>query len=279
MRYNLDPIPADLLPIARGQTIGAENIVSFNYQPWTDVGAILMQAPASGTLTPTSGYEAPAEGLDMVVRCANGIVSAAGVVLTFAVTFADDTTGSATATMTPPSWARDQSWNMPQGLSVDLIGTDANSTKGIKTVDSLTSIVGGAGGARFQILALPSPSSGYMEIGCVKSTEPKLPVSKSVAIPCRYDGSNTVKKGRSDPGSLDVSSRYSTYGDGLTRINGHSVTARTELWKEDQVLTERMVFENWRPMSAPKAGDGDDESEASATGMFERFCIFWPTVY
>lgn len=278
MRYQIDPIPTALLPIARSKVIGAENIVKFNYDPVVDVASVLMQNPTSGTLTGTAGYAAESGGLDMVVRCANGVRSDSALVLTFGVTFADDTAGSATAAMTPPSWAKDQSYNFPQGFSVDLLGTAGNSAKKIKTVNSLTGITGGSGGARFEIVSLPDLLAEFVEIGCVKSNEPKLPVTKSIAIPCRYDGSSDVKKGRSEPGSLDVSSRLNTYGDGLLRLNGHAVTAMSELWKEDQVLTERIVYENWRPQANPKTGDGDDEAEVTATGMFERFFVFWPKV-
>ena len=44
----------------------------------------------------------------------------------------------------------------------------------------------------------------------------------------------------------------------------------------DEVLTERIVFETWRPAANPKTGDGDDEAEVTASGMFARFCVFWP---
>lgn len=278
MRYQIEPISADLLPIARSKTIGAEYIQKANYDGWTDVGAVLMQNPTSGTLTSTAGYSAPEGGLDMVVRCANGVRSAGALILTFGVTFDDTTTGSATATFTPPSWAKDQSFNFPQGFAVDLIGTGGDSAKKIATVDSLTSITNGGGGNRFEILSLPDPAEDYFEIACVKDNSPTLPVTRSVAIPCRYDGSSDVKKGRSEPGALSMASRYNTGGDGLLRLNGHSVSVMTEVWKEDQVLTERYVYENWRPRANPKSGDGDDEAEVTAEGMFERFCIFWPKV-
>lgn len=278
MRYQIEPIPSDLLPIARSKVIGAEYVQKANYDGWTDVGAILMQAPTSGTLTPTPGYVAPAGGLDMVVRCANGVRSQGALVLTFGVTFADASNGSATATLTPPSWAKDQSFNFPQGMGVDLIGTAGNSAKKITSVNTLTSISNGGYGARFEILSLPDPLTAYFEIACVKSNDPKLPVTKSVAIPCRYDGSSDVKKGRSEPGSLSIASRYNVYGDGLLRLNGHAVSIMTEVWKEDQVLTERYVYENYRPQANPKSGDGDDEAEVTAEGMFERFCIFWPKI-
>lgn len=276
MRYQIDPIAAGDLPVARSKTISAEYVQKVNYDGWTDVAAVLMQNPASGTLSASPGYVAPSGGLDMQVRCANGVVSAGALVLTFGVTFADATSGAATATFVPPSWAKDQTYNFPQGHAVDLIGTAGNTAKKINTVNTLTSISNGDSGNRFEILSLPDPLTDYFEIACMKSCDPKLPVTKSVAIPCRYDGSSDVKKGRSEPGSLSVTSRYNTGGDGLLRLNGQAVTAMTEVWKEDQILTERYVYERWRPMANPKIGDGDAEAEVTAEGMFERFCIFWP---
>lgn len=278
MRYQIDPIDPALLPIARTKTISAEAVQSFNYDGWVDVAALLQQAPNSGTFSPSPGFSAPVGGLDMVVRCANGVLSAGALALSFPVTFADATTGTATATFTPPAWAKDQTFNFPQGFAVDLVGSGGNSAKGIKSVDGGATITGGQAGNRFEVVSLPNVKAQYIEIACMKANDPKLPVTKSVAIPCRYDGSSDVKKGRSEPGSLSIQSRYNVYGDGLLRLNGQRVTAMTEVWKEDQVLTERYVYEGWRPMANPKVGDGDAEMEVTAEGMFERFCIFWPKV-
>lgn len=276
MRYQIAPISSADLAVAKQKTIGAEYIAKINYDGWTDVASILMQNPTSGTLAASAGFVAPGAGLDVVVRCQGGVRSLGPLAITLAVTFADTTTGSAVATFTPPSWSKDQTFNFPQGFAVDLIGTGGSSAKKIASVDGLTSITNGASGNRFELIALPDVSTDYVEIACMKSADPKLNVTKSVAIPCRYDGSSDVKKGRSEPGSLTVVSRYNIYGDGLLRLNGQAVTAELEVWKEDQVLTERYLFEHWRPMANPKIGDGDAETDVTAEGMFERFCIFWP---
>lgn len=276
MRYQIDPISTADLPVARQKTISAEYVQSVNYDGWVDVASILMQAPTSGTLTPAPGFIAPGGGLDLQLRCANGVRSAGALAVTFAVTFSDTTTGTAVATFTPPSWAKDQTFNFPQGFAVDIVGVGGGAAKKITAVTAINSISNGASGNRFEIISLPDPLTNYFEIACMKANDPKLPVSKSVAIPCRYDGSSDVKKGRSEPGALTVTTRYNTGGDGLLRLNGQAVTAMTEVWKEDQVLTERYVYERWRPMANPKIGDGDAEADVTAEGMFERFCVFWP---
>jgi hypothetical protein len=158
MRYSFT-VPAADLAIANTPELGGESKrTKISFEEVGLVAEIAMGAPASGTMTPAiPAFDFDdASGNDLVVRAKTAIVSDDDVVLTFGVTFQDNTTGSATASFSVPSYAQNQSSNLPMGLAVDLIGTAGNSGKKVKSADSLTSIAGGSRGNEFQLLALPA---------------------------------------------------------------------------------------------------------------------------
>lgn len=146
-----------------------------------------------------------------------------------------------------------------------------NSALKIREVTSISAVTGGSSGNRFEIVAIPDD---WMEIKCATDKNPELPVPKSIAIACGYDGARWVKKGRSDPSTLEISAKYTSGGDGLMRLNGHKPSVLFERRVDDRLLTERLVFGGWIPKATPKKGDGDAESTVTATGMYERFAMF-----
>lgn len=151
------------------------------------------------------------------------------------------------------------------------VATRDNSAKKVRSVTSVAAITGGSNGNRFEIVNIPDD---WVEVKCTTDKNPDLPVPKSIAIACGYDGARWVKKGRSDPPTLEIGAKYSSGGDGLMRLNGHKVAAMMEVRKDDRLLTERLVFGGWRPKATPKKGEGDTESTVTATGMYERFAVF-----
>jgi len=273
MRYNIDPISGGDIRVAEAAQIGAEVTVMASYEDLTSVGSISITAPTSGTFAGENSYTAPSAGHDMQLLCANGVRSAAQVVVTLGVTFADDTAGSAVATFNGPQggWGNDTTFNLPQFLSVDIIGAAGNSAKKIKTVNSLTSIAGGSAGAKFDIVALPVD---WIPITCSMNKEPTLPVTKSMPIRCGYNPSRFTKKVPGDPGSLSLTTKRRSYADGLERLNGHRVSIMLVHKKDDALLTERNIFTGVRFMAQPKFGDGEAEAEVTAEGNFEGVAIF-----
>jgi len=111
-------------------------------------------------------------------------------------------------------------------------------------------------------------------VGFVTEAGLKLPVSGSVAIADGLDGSAAIKRGRSEPGSMSAKSHYIDYFNGLGRINGFFSSAMIEVWKDDRVLTERVMIGRWKAMANPNRGDGNDVVSADAEGNFQEFAIF-----
>jgi hypothetical protein len=157
------------------------------------------------------------------------------------------------------------------GVSITIQGRVDRSATKIRTVDSIAAITGGLLGDRFEIVAFPD---SFVDVMCATDKNPTIPVPKSIAIPCGYNGSRWIKKGRSEAPNLEVAAKLTSGGDGLMRMNGHRVTAMIEVHKEDRLLTERQLFGNWRPSASPRMGDGDAEAEVRATGLYETWAVF-----
>jgi hypothetical protein len=186
----------------------------------------------------------------------------------------NDVATTATATFSPPGTAQDASFNFPPGLGVDfIVDGNGNENRTIRSIVSVDEVSGGRAGNKFFIMALPNRDS-YTQIMCATDKSIPIPVGKSVSIPCGFDGSRWVKKGRSEAVSAEFTAKYGSVADGLARVNGHRVTVMVETHKDDRILTERLVLTGWRPVVSIKKGDGEAEAEASASGMYEVFAGF-----
>lgn len=179
--------------------------------------------------------------------------------------------GTATATLRPSATASDASKNMPPGLAVDFVSSGVNTT--IRSITSITSVTGGSAGARFGVFAMPD-SATFTEVACTEGKDIEPPTPQSIAIACRYNAARWVKKGRSNVPKLDFKAKYASYGDGLMRLNGHRVSVRLDTRKDDRILSERMIIGGWRPAVKVTRPEGEGESMAEATGLFETVAVF-----
>jgi hypothetical protein len=277
MRYNPTDIPSADLETALSPAIGGEAKVYVSETPWGSVGDVLMPAENSGILTLHNAYSLPGAGKDLALIVDRaGAVSASGVLLevTFNVTFDDNTGGTAKASYAIPGRAGNQGFSLPRGAAIDVIPVGGgNLAKKIKQVNFVTSVAGGAANNRFELVALPELASYYL-VGCTNQANFKLPVGSSLPIPCGLNPSRYTKRGRGEPGTLNVIEKYSDYLDGLTRLNGLFVTAMVEISKDERVLTDRFVLSHWHPMASPQIGDGDDIATADGEGNFSQFAVF-----
>jgi hypothetical protein len=276
MRYEPDDIADSDLQVALDPSIGGENKVYASFEPVVVAGLITQPAAASGVLTIESTFDNTGGGTArdfQVVVDKTGARSEAEIAITLAVTFADDTNGLAVATFEIPDRSPNQMFSIGQGTAVDLVGTGGNSAKKIKRIISVNTVVGGAANNRFRIVAYPEEATFFL-IGCTNEANLTLPVSKSLPIPCGLNGSAFVKSGRSDPGTLTVTEKYVDYMAGLGRVNGHFATAMVVCFKDERIVTERIVVGKWKPMASPQIGDGDDIVTQQAQGNFETFAIF-----
>ncbi len=274
MKYGFQVLPEDI-GLVNAPEIGSESKVKVSYEEISIVGELSQPAPASGTYAANvPAYDFPAGGDDLALLCRNAARSEVDIIIDLAVRFDDDTDGTARAAFAVPTYSKDQSDNLPQGLAVDIepqgVGNDA---KKIKAILGVSSVTGGAKGNRFQIVRLPSEAS-YSDINCKRRAEPTYPVPKSLPIACGSNPSAFTKAGRGDPGLLALEAAHFQYADGLTRLNGHRVTVMVEVLKDDRVLCERSVYGGWRGAASPNRGDGDDEVVATSEGNFESFAVF-----
>lgn len=267
--------PAAILPedleAALAPAIGGEHIVKVTEEPWGHVADLLQPEAASGVMTLDTGYELPDTGKVLQIMVdRSGARSSVEMSVTLGVTFADDTTGTATATFTIPDYVPNQSFNLPIGAGVEFI---PSVDKLIKLVNTVNSVVGGAVNNKFQIVALPNLDS-FVRVGCTDQANFKLPVGSSISIPCGLNPSRYTKRGRGEPGTLTVSERWTSYLTGLTRLNGFFCSAMVEIVKEERIVTDRIVVNRWRPMAGPNIGDGDDVVKADGEGSFSDFVVF-----
>jgi hypothetical protein len=178
--------------------------------------------------------------------------------------------GQATATFAPAASATDQTTNLPQALAVDLVTDDDRK---VKSISSLVSLDNGGAGGRYQVVAMPD-SDTFTEIGCVRDCNPAFPSPETVKIPCRYQYAAWVKKGRDKEYDLSFSAVHRNFDEGFTRLNGHKVTMKIEVRKEDRILSERMVFGGYRPTISKATPDGNAEATDSASGSYETCAVF-----
>lgn len=275
MRYNF-VVPGQDLAVANTPELGGESKrVKVAYGDVGLIAEIPMQAPNSGTLTmatPAFAFD-NANGNDLQVRCKTGVPSDVDVVLTFAVTFQDNTGGSATATFNIPDYALNQSSDLPMGLTVDLVGTAGNSAKKIKSIAGLSSVVGASRGATFQLVALPDTTAWWDIPGCTSKSE-TLNVPKPKSVAHGLDGSRWTKFGMSEPGKLDLEALHLGAGDGLQRLNHRPFVALVEVYAEDRVLKERHVYGGCRGAFNADRKDGEDEVKDKGTTEFNSFFKF-----
>jgi hypothetical protein len=272
MKYNFT-IPVADIPVANAPELGGESRVKLSYENFAVVAEITQPAPNSGNYVaslPAFAFDGT-NGNDLALLAKTGIKSAVDVVVTFGVTFFDDTTGSATATFKKPTYAQNTSSNLPIGLAVDINGTAGNVAKKIKAINSITSFVGGEINNVFQVVSLPST---WFLVGCAKSKNFTPNVPKAMAVACGLNASAFVVAGVSDPGTLDLEALHFTYGDGLSQFNGHRGSVLVERYAAGRGLSERLVLGGFVAGTKNNRGDGDDEARDVASGVAEIFAVF-----
>lgn len=232
------------------------------------------------TVTLTGSGNTPSlNGAHTITVVSSTVVTLQGVTVTTAGTVSAATgihTGTASATFSATDYADDTTGALPQGLGVDLTPDEAYYaalTTGIRTVNSLAGITGGAKGAKFALVALPDSDDWY-EIPGATDKNIVYPTFSSVPIPERYDPAKWNVKGRGENPTLDISARGITFGRGLARYNGQSLSIKIETHHDDELLVQRMVFGHCRLTMDGKGGDGNDVTMNSAKGSFAEFLVF-----
>jgi hypothetical protein len=238
----------------------------------TRIGDLNIPAADSGVLEMSRVGEAviDAEPSDLQLAVRDQLNSAVAPVIVFNVTDEDDDPTTAEADFTPPSWVENDSFDYQAGYAVDLV--TANGKK-IKSIDGIASVTGGARGSKLRIFKLPDRDT-FKLVGFCTDRDFSTKSRPAENIPDQADGSASVKRGRSAPGELNLSQKFGTFGDGLSRVSGKRCTVMLELEKDDKVITDRLVFGNYIGAVKPSAGDGSDHATSRMEGSYEHLAVF-----
>lgn len=269
MGYEPTVIAATDYPIARRPSFGAEMLVSLSSEETYELGQVYMEAVASGTWEADVPNAAVllADPSDIVVMVSPEVKSAAQVVVTVTGTNSADGALTGTATIKPPAWVPNQTFDFGEGYAVDVVAASA-----FKTITGVTFTQGSKGG-KLRLFKLPALDTfSLVGVTTAKDFTPKTRTPKPIAD--GLDGSAFVKFGRTAPGTLSITQKFVSFSDGLMRFAGRRCTAVAVVEKEETLITERLIFGNFVPPAKIAFPDGDDEATNSAEGMFEAFFVF-----
>lgn len=268
MQYGLSISTGAQRAAAKAPKLGVETRLKYSLVPIERVGEVEFSAEDTAVYDADETFVPPVAGgqhYQAVLLSAN---PGSAITLTFAVVLSDASVGTATATFDAPSWAPDQGEHMPQGVAVDLVP----SSLSIRSITSLTTATGGASGVKVGFLSLPD-TADWKEINCPVQKNVTLGAPASVAVPCRYNPIEHLKKGRGDVPTVMLSAKYSSLAMGLGRLNGHKATIMFETWNDDTVLVERLVGQSILKMNIPR-GEVNEEVVISGEGFLEQLAVF-----
>lgn len=268
-----DVIAASDYPIAQKPTFGGETNLYVTALAPTEQGLLEVRGVNSGVWTPDSAAATalgttPQELVAVMEVDANG--GAANIVVTVVGTDQSDGALTGTATFAPPGYAKMTEKIFPTGFAVDVSVAAGKKFKTITSV-SVTNLAA-AKNARITLFGLPSWTSFFL-VGCKTDLNfaTKSRVPKSIA--CGMDGTAFSKLGRSEESKLTFDSKLISMGDGAPRYDGVRATWAIQTTKEGRLVTERAYFLGAIIKVEPKHPDGEGESMASGSGIFEDVAI------
>jgi hypothetical protein len=272
MSYEPSVVAAADYGIARRPSFGGEMKVYLSSDEAVEIGEISMTATNSGTYEGDTVNEAvlAANPSDLVLVVSPEVKSDTPIVVTVTGTDQFDVSRTFVGTIIPPAWVPNQTYDFPEGYAVDLVPSVVG--KKVKTITDV-SVSGGDRGSKMKIVKLPSLDT-FTIVGCTTDKEFTTKTRPPKPIACGLDGSEHVKFGRSEPGSLNVTQKYVSYADGLGRFAGRRCTAMAVVEKEEAVITERHFFGNFVPKVMPKMPDGDGEATMGGEGLYEQYAFF-----
>lgn len=280
MLFNLTTPTANQLAFAKSGEIGNESQdVRFTREEFLHMGFIEVNGATTTSFEylPSPGLDLGAAGRDLHLRCNNGVVGdqVGDVSVQLNVTYADDATGTSTATLIVPTWADDQDKVYHEGWATDFLPDDnANDGKKIKSIQSVAAVNNTVSGNEFAIIASPNADK-FHRIGCATSKDGVNNVPGSFAIACGYDGTRWVKPARSEEAKLTLGWKYRSGALDLNRYNGMRVGVQINTVKNRSVPWETRVYTGHQVTVSDPKGEGNDEVAATSDGLYEDFMIFY----
>lgn len=272
--YNPATVNVQELDILRAPYLGGEFAVYLSHTAAKHIGSIEMTAEATGSYTDDAATTLTAvTGDDIQVVCTTPLLSDASCVITLATL---DNTGTpvamnGVATFAPPAWVSDQTFNFPRGYATDLV--PAVNGKKYTSITSLTSITNGSKNSKFDFYVLPALTD-YVLVGCTMDIDFNFKSRKALGIDCGMETDAFVKRGKTTPGDLSMSSKLKGIAAGMARFAGSKVTAMLVGLKDGQVIGDRIVFTGYVPGTTINAPEGEGEAVERVEGKFEEVLCF-----
>jgi len=265
-------------------TLGYELQLYVSPKGYTNLGTISVVAPNSGVWTPTTaGASQLLATPQQVLAKLDVSADVGGTVPTDLVVNLTGTnqTGAAmtgTFTFTPPGFANDQSRAFPRGWSADGTLSIAGSKWKTITGVSVTTDAGLATAPNIILCGVPdldySASGSFKKIG----TKVKLDFDPAAPVPTAIQDGRVkgayIKPGEIEVGTLNISAKVPSAGDGLSRYNGLPVTGWIVEKKEDVLVTQHILLLGLVMTTKPSAGEGAEPvTWESAASLYEQFAM------
>lgn len=288
MKYSIASLGVIDRSIARKHSIGGEKQLFACADPAYEIGELFLAGDGSGVWTPNSinapsgdisgtgtGVLADANGFDLVISVQDQLKADADCVVTFNVTFADASTGTAKATFTAPAWVANKSSSFEHGITLDIEGVSAGAGKKITKVTSIASVTNAKRFSKFKVWSLPQDEDAWQEISHVETFDPVIGIKPGLPIPDRLEGVSEVVRARSEPSSLEITALHRAFVDGIMRFGGQEACFRCDTLAGGVVLKERQVAVNCILGINPTFPDGNEFTKNVARGFLERWFGFW----
>jgi len=253
---------------------GYEQQLFVSLEQSTELGTLEIAALNSGTFTANAADVARllADPQELVAMAENDLDGGTGnIVVTFGVTFADATIGTATATFANPAYSNITEKRFPRSWAAEVI---PSVDKLIKSINSITSITAAldAIGSKITIFGLPSIST-FRKIPCktVLNWDPRVALPE--AVRCGRDPSAFIKPGDLSEGALEITSKVPTFADSLARLNGLRVTGLIKEIKEDKLNTMNVFVMGLIMTAKVNTGEAQEDVTLAATSRYEDVAI------
>jgi hypothetical protein len=275
MRFSLPAVPADLAPIAQGPEINLESGVRISPVPVYELGEVRVDAAGVAAWYANAGVTIPAGGLDLHLRNDSSLENLTALPsVTLTTTLTGAVAATSLASFTVPSWTADQSMNWPLGQGADFVGVGAgNSLLLVTAIGGLSASANLPANSVWSVWGSPLEEN-FVFHGFKRNVDGPIKTPKFVGIPDGYDESAAVKKGRSEPGSLQVDMVHISSMGGISRYNGRKVALMVDIVKNGVVQTDRLIYTGYGISAKVSRGDGDGEVLESSTGPFESSMNF-----
>ena len=269
MKYLPDAIASDDLAIAQAPYFGGEFAVYLTHVPAVLLGVITFTAANTATYAANAGAVLAAAG-DVQMAALTALKSTVDlrVNLTGTNNAAAPVTGL--SVFSAPSYAGTPGSSYGRGYAKDVT---ISAGTGFAAITGLSGVTGGAAGLKIGVFSLPVQAD-YVLVGCCTEKDFNTKSRVAKGVDCGMESDAFVKRGKSQPGDLNISNKLFGFGDGLARFDGHKTTAMLVGLKDGQVLGDRLVFTEFTPTVKVKAPDGDGEAMLDGNGKFVEHLFF-----